>query len=335
MSEYEPLDSDGQSSLIIKRRFNEEIVDDNIIFIKANDENIYFQSDSAPSGNIEENRYETNRYEQHSSNVLDENSTLMEDEYSESDSIQSYIDSLTEKENATPPKNNPNADYSHDTVCASSVLLSKKDLNKNVQQTFDETVSDANSIPSSNMFDFYTGRNNSSVNKSFNNLSSHSQIFKSKSDIIKKYLPFGLIVLAILFLIFLFYILFGNNSQETTVRYEYKKLPLISSNSNYVFPHLPSGTYFGEINGLFPNVSLPLTIISDDKDGRITVLIGLDGWKPVTTTLSPNNHNLSIKGNGFVLSFNSESDSTEDIISGHFKNIVSLESGKWQVRALK
>ena len=42
MSEYEPLDSDGQSSLIIKRRFNEEIVDDNIIFIKANDENIYF-----------------------------------------------------------------------------------------------------------------------------------------------------------------------------------------------------------------------------------------------------------------------------------------------------
>ena len=39
MSEYEPLDEDSQSSLIIKRQFTQEIPFSSVILIKANDEN--------------------------------------------------------------------------------------------------------------------------------------------------------------------------------------------------------------------------------------------------------------------------------------------------------
>ena len=42
MSEYEPLDSDSQSSIKIKRLFTQEIPCDSIMLIGANDENFYY-----------------------------------------------------------------------------------------------------------------------------------------------------------------------------------------------------------------------------------------------------------------------------------------------------
>jgi serine/threonine protein kinase len=104
----------------------------------------------------------------------------------------------------------------------------------------------------------------------------------------------------------------------------------------FVFPHIPEGTYVGQIDDLIPGVRAPITLISKPQNRQLVVIVGIAGWSPalVSTNPEPNapSSTLAIRSNGMILYVTGELSS--DTISGTFNNAVTGESGIWRVSKL-
>jgi serine/threonine protein kinase len=96
---------------------------------------------------------------------------------------------------------------------------------------------------------------------------------------------------------------------------------------------LPEGVYIGAVAGLFPDNKTPLALISNPERHTLTLLVGADGWAPVTISTSPTGdpetEGPTFRSNGLILRFNQESSSSK--ITGTVIDVVTGEAGTWQV----
>jgi len=104
----------------------------------------------------------------------------------------------------------------------------------------------------------------------------------------------------------------------------------------FAFPHIPEGTYVGQLDDLIPGVRAPITLISKPAQRQLVVIFGIAGWAPlmVSTKQEANtpSSTLAIRSNGIILYVTGEL--TSDTISGTFSNAVTGESGIWKVSKL-
>ncbi len=110
------------------------------------------------------------------------------------------------------------------------------------------------------------------------------------------------------------------------------------------FPKLAGGVYAGEIQGVIPGITSPLSFISLPKQGILAVIIGIEGWTPVMihqeleVDTQENGESASnkpaqmiaVRSNGVILNITGSGSS--DIIEGTFANAVTGESGSWKVK---
>lgn len=96
---------------------------------------------------------------------------------------------------------------------------------------------------------------------------------------------------------------------------------------------LSEGVYTGTVTGLFPDSHTPLALISNPELQQLTLLIGLDGWAPVTISTAQidekDSDGPTFRSNGLILKFNQESSSSK--ITGTVIDVVTGEAGTWQV----
>jgi hypothetical protein len=104
----------------------------------------------------------------------------------------------------------------------------------------------------------------------------------------------------------------------------------------FAFPHIPEGTYVGQLDDLIPGVRAPITLISKPAQRKLVVIFGVAGWTPlmVSTKREENapSSTLAIRSNGMILYVTGELSS--DTISGTFNNAVTGETGIWKVSKL-
>lgn len=95
------------------------------------------------------------------------------------------------------------------------------------------------------------------------------------------------------------------------------------------FVSLAPGAYAGELMNFIPGERTPFSIISQ-PNGELTVLIGVEGWKPSRGTSSENApKTLRLTANGVIINFEASEESSE--FSGTFKNSLTGETGTWKV----
>jgi serine/threonine protein kinase len=96
---------------------------------------------------------------------------------------------------------------------------------------------------------------------------------------------------------------------------------------------LAQGTYSGMIQGLFPGRYVPMALIADPQQHRVTLLLGLEGWLPATVSLdpevTPETEGPTFRSNGLILKFNQESSSSA--ITGTVIDVVTGEAGTWKL----
>jgi serine/threonine protein kinase len=102
------------------------------------------------------------------------------------------------------------------------------------------------------------------------------------------------------------------------------------------FPHLIEGRYAGSIQGILPGVTSPLALISRPEQNSLTVVIGIEGWTPVSVSTVPEEgtptRTIVMRSNGVLL--NITGDSSSEIITGTFSNAITGESGAWSVKKI-
>jgi serine/threonine protein kinase len=112
---------------------------------------------------------------------------------------------------------------------------------------------------------------------------------------------------------------------------------------------LAEGIYPGTIRGLFPGDGVPMALIVNPKQEQLTLLVGLEGWMPATTTFSAEDtvkeatqetnaesankatesEGPTFRSNGLILKFNQESSSAS--ITGTVIDVVTGETGTWKI----
>lgn len=102
------------------------------------------------------------------------------------------------------------------------------------------------------------------------------------------------------------------------------------------FPHLLEGTYAGSIQGILPGVTSPLALISRPEHNSLTVVIGIEGWTPVSVSTDPEEgtppRTIVMRSNGVLL--NITGDASSETITGTFSNAITGESGAWTVKKI-
>jgi serine/threonine protein kinase len=104
---------------------------------------------------------------------------------------------------------------------------------------------------------------------------------------------------------------------------------------DFLFPHLPAGTYSGAIQGILPGSTYPLALISRPEQNEITIVIGIEGWTPTTISTKANEKTSStivVRSNSVLLNMTGSGSATE--IDGTFTNPITGESGVWGVKKL-
>jgi serine/threonine-protein kinase len=101
------------------------------------------------------------------------------------------------------------------------------------------------------------------------------------------------------------------------------------------FPLLAAGMYHGEIQGLYPNTSHSLTIISFPDAQKIAFIVGIEGWIPavVSTEELKSGDTISVAANGFILKVSGQQLEEGEIV-GFFKNASNDQQGDWRVKKL-
>jgi serine/threonine protein kinase len=111
------------------------------------------------------------------------------------------------------------------------------------------------------------------------------------------------------------------------------ELPTFAANqiSELSFPNLPSGVYSGSINGLFSETSTALTLISFQEQGKLAILLGIQGWQPKIVDLSDlkNSQTLVVKSNGLILELKGEVKSGK--IVGIYSGLANGAQGRWSL----
>lgn len=96
---------------------------------------------------------------------------------------------------------------------------------------------------------------------------------------------------------------------------------------------LSAGVYPGVIQGLFPGASVPMALMTDPQQHKLTLLVGLEGWVPTTITIPPDNspesESPTFRSNGLILKFNQESSSAA--ITGTVIDVVTGDAGTWRI----
>ncbi len=104
---------------------------------------------------------------------------------------------------------------------------------------------------------------------------------------------------------------------------------------DFLFPHLPAGTYAGAIQGILPGTTYPLALISRPEQNEITIVIGIEGWTPTTVSTKADDTTSStivVRSNSMLLNMTGSGSATE--IDGTFTNPITGESGVWGVKKL-
>ncbi|RMD86602.1 MAG: hypothetical protein D6808_02950, partial [Candidatus Dadabacteria bacterium] len=99
------------------------------------------------------------------------------------------------------------------------------------------------------------------------------------------------------------------------------------------FPFLEAGMYHGVISDLLPGITLPLVMISSPALNKITVIVGLEGWRPyeVYTSELKEGDPIRVASSGFVFSFTGKEIEKGEVV-GFFTNILTGEEGEWRVQ---
>ncbi len=104
------------------------------------------------------------------------------------------------------------------------------------------------------------------------------------------------------------------------------------------FPLFPAGLFQGQIKDFVPGRKVPLTVISLAKQGKLIVIVGIEGWSPAVIpynelpSAESDNKVLVVKSNGFVLELTGENIDGE--LFGYFENKVSGDKGEWDLRPI-
>lgn len=110
--------------------------------------------------------------------------------------------------------------------------------------------------------------------------------------------------------------------------------PLIpeAQDETAAFPLFSAGMHHGEIFGLVPEKSIPLTIISFPALKQIAVIIGLEGFTPVVVSTDglKAGDKLKVASSGIVLHLTGKNIEQGETV-GYFKNLVVGTSGEWRV----
>lgn len=104
---------------------------------------------------------------------------------------------------------------------------------------------------------------------------------------------------------------------------------------DFLFPHLPAGTYAGAIQGILPGTTYPLALISRPEQNEITIVLGIEGWTPTTVSTKADDTTSStivVRSNSMLLNMTGSGSATE--IDGTFTNPITGESGVWGVKKL-
>ena len=101
------------------------------------------------------------------------------------------------------------------------------------------------------------------------------------------------------------------------------------------FPHIQGGTYAGSVTGILPGITSPLALISRPEHNELTVVVGIDGWTPVSVSIlqeegTEPSSTIVARSNGVLLNMTGETSS--DSIIGTFTNAITGESGTWSVK---
>ena len=101
------------------------------------------------------------------------------------------------------------------------------------------------------------------------------------------------------------------------------------------FPHIEGGTYAGSVTGILPGITSPLALISRPEHNELTVVVGIDGWTPVSVSIlqeegTEPSSTIVARSNGVLLNMTGETSS--DTIIGTFTNAITGETGTWSVK---
>jgi hypothetical protein len=130
----------------------------------------------------------------------------------------------------------------------------------------------------------------------------------------------------------------GDTETEVATKEFSSPIPAVTSD-DYLFPQLPSGLYVGSLSGLLPGKKVPLTLISLRDRKEVTVVLGVEGWSPVTTTIkdaAPKGDaagTLRTNGNGYIIDLTAQTVYGE--LYGTFRNLVNGAQGEWRARPVK
>lgn len=124
-----------------------------------------------------------------------------------------------------------------------------------------------------------------------------------------------------------------------TIAYKFVVAPLLSSEESLAgnaiensFPVLENGVYSGSISGGFSASPTPLTVLSMEDGQKITILLGLEGWQPVSLDLanSVKEDGLHFSSNGFDLIL--KVDHSNALFSGEVENLTLKTTGQWSLQ---
>jgi serine/threonine protein kinase len=124
-------------------------------------------------------------------------------------------------------------------------------------------------------------------------------------------------------------------ASPTSVSEEETSKPASDDSLDTGFPHIQGGTYAGSVTGILPGITSPLALISRPEHNKLTVVVGIDGWTPVSVStlqeegMEPSS-TIVARSNGVLLNMTGETSS--DTIIGTFTNAITGESGTWSVK---
>lgn len=183
----------------------------------------------------------------------------------------------------------------------------------------------------------YSGQKDENSNTEFNkNL--QSQEYRSKRKPSSSLLKI-LIFLAVAY--FAYTKFFATDYQQAVTNENYKEeqanqtekekiLPKNSDGKDFNFPNLQSGTYAGEINNLIDGAKHPITLISEDNGKLVTLLIGINGFQPMSVKPELDSNTLVFRTNGFMLEF--EAEKLTGFLRGTYTNLINKKTGRWYLK---
>ncbi len=105
------------------------------------------------------------------------------------------------------------------------------------------------------------------------------------------------------------------------------------------FPSLPGGIYSGTIVGLYPDRRVTVSLISLPDAMTLAVVLGIDGWSPVTVSvqsfagLDTTERPLRIASNGIVLDL--KADVVQGELVGTIVNAITGDQGEWKAQPVE